>query len=310
MSATVINRILGWRKTWIGEGTDGDADEGVFAPLFGVKHACAAARAEPEREFGAMVTDANVVGCRAEDLVGCDEARQRRKDAARTSLTGKAMANADPQGLSLNFNAQLAAGTSGCSRTHCAPPRALSVLPGSAPARLLRQLGPGNRPAAPRPRRPFAAKSQLWQLGRSCSLAGAADPFMAKSPAAVPRLGRLRKIGRGTFRRGSKLWHVRTSRRSFGPARGKSAAPGPGMTRDREPSWRASAGKRVGTARPKRAQVSDDTSLAIADRRAATPTGAPGHWLAGALGWLIRIRAWSSTPVPSAGVVLDPRTVD
>jgi hypothetical protein len=30
MSATVINRILGWRKTWIGEGTDGDADEGVF----------------------------------------------------------------------------------------------------------------------------------------------------------------------------------------------------------------------------------------------------------------------------------------
>lgn len=69
MSATVINGILRGRKTWVGEGADGDRDGGLFAPLFGVKHGRPAARAEPEPEFGAVVTDAHVVGRRAEDLI-------------------------------------------------------------------------------------------------------------------------------------------------------------------------------------------------------------------------------------------------
>jgi hypothetical protein len=115
MSPTVVNGILRWRKTRIGESADGDPDADVFAPLFGVKHDCPTARAEPERELGALVADANVLACRAGDLIGCSEARQRRKHAARPPLAGKTVANADPQRLAVNVNTQLAAATRRCS---------------------------------------------------------------------------------------------------------------------------------------------------------------------------------------------------
>lgn len=118
MSATVIDRILRWRKAWIGEGAHGDAHRRLFVTFFGVEHGCPADRAEPELELGSLVTNANVLSCGAKDLIGCGEAGQRCKDTARPTLTGEAVANADSEWFTLNFNTQLAAGTRGCSRTH------------------------------------------------------------------------------------------------------------------------------------------------------------------------------------------------
>ena len=118
MSATVIDRILRWRKAWIGEGAHGDTHRRLFVTFFGVEHGCPADRAEPELEPGPLVTNANVLSCGAKDLVGWGEAGQRCKDAPRPTLTGKAVANADPEWFTLNFDTQLTAGTGGCSRTH------------------------------------------------------------------------------------------------------------------------------------------------------------------------------------------------
>jgi hypothetical protein len=86
--------------------------------LFGVEHGRSADRAEPECESGALVTDANVLGGGAEDLVGSGETGESREDTARSTLAGKAVANAHAPGFALHFDAQLAAGTRGGSRMH------------------------------------------------------------------------------------------------------------------------------------------------------------------------------------------------
>lgn len=129
MFATVVNRISRWRKTWIGEGADGDRHRRLLAALFGVEYGCAAARAETEPKLGPLVTSANVIGRRADDLIGGGEARQRCKYTARAALTGKAVANPDSQRFALNLNAQLAAATRGCSRRHRLSPGKLFVPP-------------------------------------------------------------------------------------------------------------------------------------------------------------------------------------
>src|SRR5882724_11773844 len=121
MPPAVIDRGSRRRKARVGERAHGDAHERLFVTLFGVEHGGSADRAELEGEPGALVTDADVLGCGARDLVGCGKASQRRKHAARSTLTGEAVANTDAAWLTLNFNPQLAAGTSGGSRTHEAP---------------------------------------------------------------------------------------------------------------------------------------------------------------------------------------------
>jgi hypothetical protein len=93
----------------------------LFVTFFGVEHGCPADRAESELEPGSLVADANVLGCGAENLIGSGEAGQRRENAACPTLTGEAVANANAEGFAINFNAQLAAGTRGCSRPHSAP---------------------------------------------------------------------------------------------------------------------------------------------------------------------------------------------
>jgi hypothetical protein len=117
MSATVIDRILRWRKAWVGEGAHGDTHRRLFVIFLGVEHGCSADRAEPELEPGSLVTNANVLRCGAIDLVRYREAGQHRKDTARPTLTGEAVANANAEWFTLNFNAQLSTGTRGCSRT-------------------------------------------------------------------------------------------------------------------------------------------------------------------------------------------------
>jgi hypothetical protein len=118
MSATVVDRIFGRRKAWVGEGAHGDTHRRLFVTFFAVEHGCPADRAEPELELGSLVTNANVLSRGAEDPVGCGEGGQRCKDTAGPTLTGEAVANADSEWFTLNFNAQPAAGTRGCSRTH------------------------------------------------------------------------------------------------------------------------------------------------------------------------------------------------
>jgi hypothetical protein len=118
MSATVIDRILRWRKAWIGEGAHGDTHRRLFVTFFGVEHGCPADRAEPELELGSLVTNANVLGRGAKDLIRCGETGERCEDTARPALTGEAVADADSEWFTPNFDTQLAAGTRGCSRTH------------------------------------------------------------------------------------------------------------------------------------------------------------------------------------------------
>jgi len=83
--------------------------------VFRVENGCPADRAEPECERGPLVTDANVLGGGARDLVGRGKAGQRREDTARSTLAGEAVANADSQWLPLHFDAQLTTGTRGDS---------------------------------------------------------------------------------------------------------------------------------------------------------------------------------------------------
>jgi hypothetical protein len=86
MSATVIDRILRWRKAWVGEGAHGDTHRRLFVTFLGVEHGCSADRAEPELEPGSLVTNANVLRCGAIDLVRCREAGKRRKDVVHPEL--------------------------------------------------------------------------------------------------------------------------------------------------------------------------------------------------------------------------------
>ena len=118
MSATVVDGILRWREARVGEGAHGDTHRRLFLTFFGVEHGGPADRAEPEPEPGSLVTNANVLSCRARDLIRCGEGGQRGKDTARPTLTGEAVANPDAEWFTLNFDAQLAAGTGGRARTH------------------------------------------------------------------------------------------------------------------------------------------------------------------------------------------------
>jgi len=113
-----MDRILRWRKAWIGEGAHGDVHRRLFVTFFGVEHGRPANGAEPELELGSLVANANILGCGAKDFIGCGEAGKLCKETARPALTGEAVANADSEWFTRNFNPQLAAGTRGCSRTH------------------------------------------------------------------------------------------------------------------------------------------------------------------------------------------------
>jgi hypothetical protein len=128
MSATIINRNLRWRKTWVGEGPHGDTRRRLFATVFGVKHCCAAYRAEPKLELRPVVADPHVLAGGTGNLIGRGEAGQRRENAACPALTCEAVANANAEGFARNFNAQLPAGTRSGSRTHSAPRRTLFAL--------------------------------------------------------------------------------------------------------------------------------------------------------------------------------------
>jgi hypothetical protein len=86
--------------------------------FFGVEDVSPTDGAEPESELGSLIPDANVFGGLTENFERSGEAGQCREDTAGPSLAGKAVANANPSGLAFDLNAQLPAGTSGCSGRH------------------------------------------------------------------------------------------------------------------------------------------------------------------------------------------------
>ena len=105
MSATVIDRILRWRKARVGEGAHGDTYIRLFMTFLGMEQGRPTHRTEPKSELGSLVPDTHVLGCGARGLIGWREASQRRKHTARLTLAGEAVANADPARLSSNFDA-------------------------------------------------------------------------------------------------------------------------------------------------------------------------------------------------------------
>jgi hypothetical protein len=83
--------------------------------VFGVEDGSPTNWAEPEYELGSLIPDANVLGGGTEDFERSGEARRCCKDTAGPLLAGEAVANANSSWFAFDLNAQLSAGTRGCS---------------------------------------------------------------------------------------------------------------------------------------------------------------------------------------------------
>jgi hypothetical protein len=97
--------------------------------VFGVEDGSPTNWAEPEYELGALIPDTNVFGGGTEDFEWSREAGQCCEDAACPLLAGEAVAQADALWFAFDLNAQLSAGTRGCSGRHQAPRRMIFVTP-------------------------------------------------------------------------------------------------------------------------------------------------------------------------------------
>lgn len=79
----------------------------IISSDFRVKDSSSTPRAEAKHKLAPLVPDPRDFGCRTEDFEGGGEARERRKNAARSSLARKAMANADTARFAGHFDSQL-----------------------------------------------------------------------------------------------------------------------------------------------------------------------------------------------------------
>jgi hypothetical protein len=68
-----------------------------------------------------LIANTSVFGGGTEDFEWGREAGQRREDTAGPSLAGETVANANASWVAFDLNAQLPAGTRGCSGRHRAP---------------------------------------------------------------------------------------------------------------------------------------------------------------------------------------------
>ena len=109
MPAAVVDRNFRCGKLRIGKRSDRDTD-GFVAADFGMEHGRAAHRAESEQELRTLIADAEIFRRLADHFEWRRKAGERREHAARATLTSEAVADADTARLTLDFNAQLAAG--------------------------------------------------------------------------------------------------------------------------------------------------------------------------------------------------------
>ena len=104
MPAAIVDGHLGRREAGVGKRADGDADAPAY-PFFGVEQIGAADRAEAENEPGPLIAGADILGSRANDLVGSGKAGQGSEHAAGSLLASKAVAESDAGRRTLDFNA-------------------------------------------------------------------------------------------------------------------------------------------------------------------------------------------------------------
>ena len=90
----------------------------LIVTVFGVEDGSPTNWAEPEYELGSLIPDSNVLGGGTEDFERSREAGQCCEDTAGPLLAGEAVANANSSWLAFDLNAQLSAGTRGCSGRH------------------------------------------------------------------------------------------------------------------------------------------------------------------------------------------------
>ena len=117
MPTTVVDGNSGRWKVRVNKRTDGDAHRLIVA-FFGVKHSSPTDWAEPEYELGSLIPDTDVFGGSTEDFERSKEAGQGCEDTAGPLLAGEAVANANSSWFAFDLNAQLSAGTRGCSGRH------------------------------------------------------------------------------------------------------------------------------------------------------------------------------------------------
>ena len=127
--AAVVDGNLGWRKGRVRKCTHGDTHR-FRVTLLGMKDGRPTDWAEPEIEPGPLIAAANVVGCSTKDLERGREAGQGREDTAGPLLASEAVADANASWLAIDLNAQLPAGTRGCSGRHQVPRRIVLGRPG------------------------------------------------------------------------------------------------------------------------------------------------------------------------------------
>ena len=114
--AVVDGNLRRW-KVRVSKRTDGDAHR-LIVTFFGVEDGSPTGWAEPEYELGSLIADTDVFGGSTEDFERSREAGQGCEDTAGPLLPGEAVANANSSWFAFDSNAQLSAGTRGCSGRH------------------------------------------------------------------------------------------------------------------------------------------------------------------------------------------------
>jgi len=115
-TAVVDGNSRRW-KARVSKRAHGDAHR-LIVTVFGVEDGSPTNWAEPEYELRPLIPDTDVFGGVAEDFERSREAGQCCEDTAGPSLAGEAVANANSPWLAFDLNAQLSAGTRGCSERH------------------------------------------------------------------------------------------------------------------------------------------------------------------------------------------------
>jgi hypothetical protein len=113
----VVDGNSGRWKVRVSKRTHGHAHR-LIVTVFGVEDGSPTNWAEPEYELGSLIPDSNVLGGGTEDFERSRETGQCCEDTAGPLLAGEAVANANAMWFAFDLNAQLSAGTRGCSEGH------------------------------------------------------------------------------------------------------------------------------------------------------------------------------------------------
>jgi hypothetical protein len=152
-------------------------------------------------------------------------AKERRRRPRRPPLTGKAVANTDPQWLARELQCATGRRNKRLFANPLSHSHALVVLPLSAVPGCCASSAPTTGPPVPRPRRPFAAKASFGNCADPARSHGQRDPFYDKSRPGRATAGQARNhrpTGIGPPGCQARLTHQALApkrRRHYGPIR-------------------------------------------------------------------------------------------